>query len=256
VADDVNDVVLVDSVGNGPNTYCVVPFDPDAGRPDSPCYQVDLDTASLAPLAAKPAAQPDYVKPKAKPLMSPDGKTRVVLPAQWPDPVKSFDVKTGKLLGSPKLDESSADMSVNVALTRFIGDTLFAVYYQDSSMASIGHLFDPRTWKEIKKSDDVLALRDFHVDGSVYAIVSIVCGDGGEVAAPTVKWTDVATGAVQKTIELPWKECMFDPLRMFEKNGRIGIVSRGAMGNVAIVDLKARTLVKSFSLGPCTPSEK
>jgi hypothetical protein len=253
-ADDSYDVRLVDAIGHEPNTFCIVPFNPDLSLPHTPCYEVDLDSASIAPLTAKAQRKPDPGEPEsAPPLVSPDGKTRVVLPKHNTGPVKSFDVKTGRLLGSPKLDESAADMTVSLEHTRFIGDALFLVLYLDPSPYSEAHLFDPRTWREISngKMVDVTGVREVHVDGTVWALVWNACGDGGEVAAPKVKWMDVATGSIEATtLELPWKECMVTP-RVFEKSGRIGIVSPGAIGHIAIVDVKARTLVRHISLDEC-----
>jgi hypothetical protein len=104
--------------------------------------------------------------------------------------------------------------------------------------------------------EDVLTQREFHVDGTVWAILGSSCDDSDNPSAPTVKWMDVATGSVAKTLELPWKECMYGTPRVFEKDGRIGIISPSALGNVAVVDIKARKLVKHFSLDQCAPTNE
>ncbi len=247
---------VVDAVGQGSSAFCIVPRDRDRDpTTKSPCFNVDLKGGSVAPIAAVAGEVPEYVPPVGAPLLSPDGKTRVVLPKQFAGPVKSVDVKTGKVLGTPKLNQTTQDMEVNLALSRFVGDTLFLVFWLEPSGFYEAHLYNPRTWKELGEMEGAGALREVHSDGTTWAFVTTGCAPGEETP-PTVKWMDVATGAVKATLQLPWKECAPDPARVFDAGGRIGIVSTDALGEVAIVDIGARTLVQHVSLPRCIAAKK
>ncbi len=245
---------LVDAGKEGPNAFCVAPREANADA-KPPCFRVDLGKASLSPITATAGAVPPYVEPSGAPLLSPDGHTRVELPKAWPAPVKSYDVKSGRLLGSPKLSTSAADMPVNLSLTHFVGDTLVVVYWLEPSGYAEAHLYEPRTWKQVGEFDDARGLTDVHVDGKVWAFVPGGC-PGGQGGPPKVTWMDVATGAVAATLELPWSECSLDPARVFEGDGRIGIVSTAALGQVAVVDERAHTLVQHLTLPTCAAPKK
>ncbi len=248
---------IVDAVGQGPSAFCIAPHDKDhAQGVKASCFNVDLQSGAVTPVAATAGAVPDSVTPSGAPIVSPDGKTRILLPKQFSEPVKSVDVKSGKALGSPKLNTTTKDMPVNLELTRFLGDTLYLDFWLEPSGYHQAHLYDPRTWRDLATIDDASSERIVHVDGKLWAFVSADCTTGGEAAPPKVKWIDVGTGAVAATLALPWKECTQLPSRVFDSGGRLAVVSSGALGEVAVIDESAHTLVQHISLPRCAASKK